>query len=101
MRQGIALQWAEQRKRAKYGDVLESGLCELLTLACETGGWWNNTATSTQTMQIIWSEDSGDVEKMISMLCIGKIRWGWWGGASLTCGLIQHLTNFSEMSRIC
>ena len=42
---GISLSRAEQQKRAKYGDATASGLCELLTLACEVGGRWNETAT--------------------------------------------------------
>ena len=29
---------------SKYGDAVATGLCELLTLAVETGGRWNSTA---------------------------------------------------------
>ena len=41
---GVALKRAEQQKAAKYGDVCQSGLCKLVTLACETGGRWNYEA---------------------------------------------------------
>ena len=40
------LRRAEQQKSAKYGDAVDTGLCHLLTLATETGGRCNDTATT-------------------------------------------------------
>ena len=41
---GIVLARAEQDKQDKYGDVVASSVGELLTLAAEVGGRWNDTA---------------------------------------------------------
>ena len=42
---GAALRRAEQQKFTKYGDAVATGLAHLLTLATETGGRCNDTAT--------------------------------------------------------
>ena len=74
---GVAIRGAEERKRARYPELVTSEVCRLVVLACETGGRWSEECVDP--VRHLASRKASDAPDVLRASLFQAWSARWWG----------------------